>query len=300
MINNKQPIRVHEDSVDNQDPTHVDENRDCNCGRPSSLCEKGCTTQAPCSIFCTGCQHCGNFLSDPLRKESSILADGLTLHPTKSESISDGLFQVSFNKESLDSARNEENRSARTTDAVVSVSQPHYNHQTATSKHIRFHPSTATSPVRPILEHSLKNESPFSTSSKDLYHSPTRDLVDQQRSLKVRQPVVETRQPSRHSKSPSLTGSQDSLIPVSAARTPVGQKRGKRVSQVAARTHAEKLRAALACPVDELPQIKAKSHRKNPMKKKMGSLWRKIQYKFEKPLATSNHHLITSKDDWEE
>ncbi|KAA8569555.1 hypothetical protein EYC84_001173 [Monilinia fructicola] len=188
---------------------------------------------------------------------------------------------VSFNKESLDSARNEENRSARTTDAVVSVSQPHYNHQTATSKHIRFHPSTATSPVRPILEHSLKNESPFSTSSKDLYHSPTRDLVDQQRSLKVRQPVVETRQPSRHSKSPSLTGSQDSLIPVSAARTPVGQKRGKRVSQVAARTHAEKLRAALACPVDELPQIKANTS-------------------LRKPLATSNHHLITSKDDWEE
>ncbi|KAB8295211.1 hypothetical protein EYC80_007131 [Monilinia laxa] len=224
----------------------------------------------------------------------------MVMHPIKPESISDELIQVSSNNESLDSASSEESRSAKTTDAAISVSQPHYNHQTPTSKHIRSHQSTTTSPVRPTPQSSLKNESPFSTSSKDLYHSPTRDLVDQQRSLKVYQPVVKSRQPSRHSKSPSLTGSQDSLIPVSAARTLVGQKRSHRVSQAAARTHAEKLRAALACPVDELPQIKAKSQTKNPLKKKMESLWRKIQYKFEKPSATSNHHSITSKDDWEE
>ncbi|QSZ36696.1 hypothetical protein DSL72_006577 [Monilinia vaccinii-corymbosi] len=277
MAHEKLQFGVYEDGVDNRPPFHMYADLDCNCGDLWSLCQKGCTAPAPGSIPCPGCSHCSNLIPGALRQESTISTGDVPVHPTKPAAMSDTLFQISSNDKGFPSVGSEEVALDRTTDATILVSQPHHNHQSPTSEQNQFHTSATTTPVRSTFQPSLINESSASTGGQDLYHSPTRDLVDQQRRSRVSQPVLKTCQPSHHSKSPSLTGSQDSLIPASATRKLVGQQRDHRASQPAVKTHAEKLRAALACPVDELSQVKAQPQTKTPLKKKMGSLWRKIQ-----------------------
>ncbi|ESZ98458.1 hypothetical protein SBOR_1120 [Sclerotinia borealis F-4128] len=236
---------------------------------------------------------------DSDNSEPGILMGNEEIHATKSASASasESLFQIPSSNESVASTGSEEVRSLDTTNVTISVSPPHCSCEHILLSNNEYQSTTTTTSVGSTPKRLLNNKSSSLTGSQHPYQSPTRDFADQQHSSRASRTVVRSHQPSHNSKSPSLTGSQDSLIPVSPARILVDLPRNTRASQPVLRTHAEKLRAALACPIDELPQAKLKSPKKTPLKKKMGSLWRKVQHKFEKPLVANNHQLITSKDE---
>lgn len=290
MPTKKPSFHIYEDGDDNE-PQRYDDDVLCSPYRPSP---------ATCGPFCPGCIHCGNLLKVASPQEPGALANNMVTHQVKSTLASDPIFQTSYhnglhlttstsdtlyqipsNNVSLASTSSGK-ESINTTDSATALAPPPpapppppNEPQTPTSKHIRFHPSTTSTPIRPTSQHFPRARSPPLNGGKHLFHSPTRDLVDQQRKSKVSRATVKAQQLFRNSKSPSLTGSQDSLLPFYPAN--VGQKSSPRSYQPTTRTHAEKLRAALACPVDELPQLKPKSPKMNPLKNKVGKLWRKVQ-----------------------
>ncbi|KAF5873125.1 uncharacterized protein Bfra_008402 [Botrytis fragariae] len=250
-----------------------------------SLCFKDSTTLGPCTACCKGCPNCGTLLSESLKREQDAV-----VHLTKSESTTNSLFQIPSNSGTLTTKASSQSISTR--DATKSSSPPSYICERGLPPDNGYQTSIPTTPIR--SQYISKNNSPALPGRHSEFHSP---ISQQQRSPHISPRVMLNHQPSRNSKSLSLTGSQDSLIPISPAGTYIGQQRSPKASQYGIRTHADKLRAALACPIDELPQIKYKPSRKTPLRKKIGLLLRRFQYKFEKPLVTSNHQLITSSDD---
>ncbi|TEY84251.1 hypothetical protein BOTCAL_0018g00280 [Botryotinia calthae] len=278
----KKPFQVYED----RDATKPEF---CSGDFLCSLCFKDSTTLGPCTACCKGCPNCGTLLSESLKRKQSALTEDMVVHLTKSELTTNSPFQISSNGESL--ATTGSSQSIGTTDATKSSPPPHI-YERGLPPDNGYQASIPTTPTR--SQYVSKNNSPALPSRHSEFRSP---ISQQQRSPHVSQRVIQTRQPSRDSKSLSLTGSQDSLIPIPPVVTLISQQRSPKASQKSIRTHADKLRAALACPVDELPQMKYKSSKKTPLRKKIGLLFRRVQYKFEKPLVTSNHQLIKSSDD---
>ncbi|TGO90622.1 hypothetical protein BPOR_0057g00190 [Botrytis porri] len=277
-------------------PFHVYEDHDatkpeyCTGDFLCSLCFKDSTTLGPCTACCKGCPKCGTLLSESLKQEQSAFPEDAVVHLTKSESTTNSLFQIPSNGESLTTKAS--SQSIRNGDAIKSSSLPPYICERGLPPDDGYQTSIPTTPIR--SQYVSKNYSPAFSARHSEFHSP---ISQHQCSPYVSPRAIPIRQPSRDSKSLSLTGSQDSLIPLSPAGTLTGQQRSLKASSYGVRTHADKLRAALACPVDELPQIKFKPSRKTPLRKKLGLLLRRVQYKFEKPLITNNHQLIKSSDD---
>ncbi|KAF7920852.1 uncharacterized protein EAE98_008881 [Botrytis deweyae] len=280
----KKPFRVYEDH-DATKPEY------CTGGFLCSLCFKDSTTLGPCTACCKGCPNCGTLLSESLKQEQGALNEDEVLHLTKSESTTNSLLQIPSNGESLTTKASSQSISTR--DATKSSSSPPcYICEHGVSPDNGNQTYTPTTSIR--SQHVSKNNSPALHGRHSEFHSP---ISQQQISPYVSPRAMPNNQSFRNSKSLSLTGSQDSLIPISPAGTHTGQHRSPKASQYGVRTHADKLRAALACPVDELPQIKYKPSKRTPLRKKIGLLLRRVRYKFEKPLVTSNHQLIKSSDD---
>ncbi|TGO24418.1 hypothetical protein BPAE_0103g00190 [Botrytis paeoniae] len=274
----KKPFHVYEDH-DATEPEY------CTGDFLCSLCFKDSTTLGPCTAYCKGCPNCGTLLSESLKREKDAV-----VHLTKSESKTNSLFQIPSNGETLTTKASSQSISTR--DATKSSSPLSYIRERGLPPDNGYQTSIPTTPIR--SQYVSKNNSPALPGRHSEFYSP---ISQQQRSPYVSPRVIPNHKPSRNSKSLSLNGSQDSLIPISPAGTHTGQQRSPKASQYGIRTHADKLRAALACPVDELPQIKYKPSRKTPLRKKIGLLLRRVQYKFEKPLITNNHQLIKSSDD---
>ncbi|TGO57528.1 hypothetical protein BOTNAR_0199g00190 [Botryotinia narcissicola] len=279
----KKPFQVYEDH-DATKPEY------CTGDFLCSLCFKDSTTLGPCTACCKGCPNCGTLLSESLKQEQGALTEDAVLHLTKSESTTNLLLQIPSIGESLTTKAS--SQSIGTRDATKSSISPSDICESGIPSDNANQTSTPTTPIR--SQYVSKNNSPALHGYHNEFHSP---ISQQQRSPYVSPRVMLNHQPSRNSKSLSLTGSQDSLIQISPAGTHIGQQGSLKASQYGIRTHADKLRAALAYPVDELPQIKYKPSRKTPLRKKIGLLLRRFQYKFEKPLVTSNHQLIKSSDD---
>ncbi|KAF7954554.1 hypothetical protein EAE96_005674 [Botrytis aclada] len=279
----KKPFHVYEDHETTK-PEY------CTGDFLCSLCFKDSTTPGPCTACCKGCPNCGTLLSESLKREQGALIEDAALHLTKSESTTNSLFQVPSNGESLTTKASSQSISTR--DANKSSPAPTSMCERGLPPDNGYQTSIPTTPTR--SQYVSKNNSPALPGRRSEFHSP---ISQQQHSSYVSPRVMPNHQASRNSKSPSLTGSQDSLIPISPAGTLMGQQRNPKAFQYGIRTHADKLRAALACPVDELPQIKYKPSKKTPLRKKIGLLLKRVQYKFEKPLVTSNHQLIKSNDD---
>ncbi|APA11611.1 hypothetical protein sscle_08g063810 [Sclerotinia sclerotiorum 1980 UF-70] len=243
---NKTPFRVYEDPEDREVP------QCCNGDGVCPVCTKGNTAHRRCSPECKGCLNCGSLLRQKLKQEPGVSAGGGVMHFTKSASTSDLLFQVPANNESSNATKASQAQSFRTMDAATSSSfSKIYDDENVTPSKQRY---------------------------QSLYHSSTKGLFDQQNSSEASEPAMQTHQPYHNIKSPSLTGSQDSLIAISPTRPLRDEQRSRRVSKAALRTHAEKLRAALACPVDELAPGKPTSSKKAPLKNKIESLWRKMKH----------------------
>lgn len=253
MSNKKRvPFYVYEDTDDKEQQDRNDE----------SLC----------SPRCHGCSYCSKLLRGSLKRQSDIITNNSELRSTNSGLISDSLFQTSSTNESSTTMNSQQSRSISTTNATKS-SSPLSGINVGTTFSDNESQKTTT-PFRPPPLPPRK--SPASSSRQNLFYSPTRDLVNQQRSSRSPRYDMRAQQSSSHSNSSSLTGSQDSVIPLSPLKTPVG-KRSPRESPRGVRTHADKVRAALACPVHELPGVKYKSPKKTSLRKKVGLLWEKVQ-----------------------
>ncbi|CAD6444655.1 1503bbe2-17ec-440e-9eef-50274551dca6 [Sclerotinia trifoliorum] len=246
IMPNKKPFRVYEDPEDREEPQCCDGDGLC------PPCIEGNTSRRCCTPECKGCPNCGDLFRQRLEQKPGVLTDGAIMNFTKSASTSDLLFQVSANNEISNATNGSQPQSIRTINAATSSS------------------------FSKLCDD--ENVTPSKLRYQTLYHLSTRGPFDQQHSSEASEPAMQTQQPYHNINSPSLTGSQDSLIAISPTRPLRDQQRSRRASKAALRTHAEKLRAALACPVDELAPEKPMSSKKAPLKNKIESLWRKMKH----------------------